>query len=303
MKAILVLLFVIAMALNSYAQSPKQKQPLPKPNEAQQNTKPDERGTDEMPLIIKVLPPPDEAEKTAANKQERQDKSNSDWWLVALTGVLAFIGVVQIIVFSIQARRLRQTVDEMRKSADAQYQAQRAFVAFITVEPVAFADLKTLDVTQYAFAPQWKNTGNTPTRDLTTHVSCRIFENELSNDWDFPDIWSKASQGFRVRGRFGISPQNTIIGEAIGLSVQDINDVIARKTWLYMWGWTAYSDIFPDTKRHITRFAVQIQIIGNSRDPKGLTFKYPFAKKYNCSDEECDAQGYPESWVARTLEV
>lgn len=126
MRAILVALFSIAVALNVYAQSPKQKQPLPKSDAAQHDTKPDERGTNEAPLIIKVLPPPDEAEKTAADKQERQDKSKSDWSLVGLTGVLAVIGVAQIIVFSIQAYRLRQTVDEMKIATKATEKAAAA---------------------------------------------------------------------------------------------------------------------------------------------------------------------------------
>ncbi len=96
------------------------------PNRAQQATKPEERGTEQAPLVIKVLPPLNEHEKSATEKQERQDKSESDWWLVKLTGVLAAIGVMQLIVFGFQARRLRQTVEEMKIATKATEKAAKA---------------------------------------------------------------------------------------------------------------------------------------------------------------------------------
>ena len=52
--------------------------------------------------------------KIAQAEQERKDKSASDWWLVKLTAILAGIGVIQVVVFSIQAYRLAQSVDEMK---------------------------------------------------------------------------------------------------------------------------------------------------------------------------------------------
>lgn len=95
-------------------------------NHTQQDTKPDERGTEQVPLIIKVLPPLNEEEKSVATKQERQDKSESDWWLVKLTGILAIIGFIQIVVFGLQAFRLRQTVDEMKIATQATEKAASA---------------------------------------------------------------------------------------------------------------------------------------------------------------------------------
>lgn len=305
MRVILLVLLSLVLAWSVYA-SPKQQQPLPHTDDAQNHAKPDERGTEKAPLVIKVLPPPNEAEKAAADQQDRQDKSKSDWSLVGLTGILAIIGVIQIVVFSLQARRLRQTVDEMKIATSASEMAtsatlkrQRAFVAFTSLEATVNKDYRTKRVTHWSFAPIWENAGDTPTRNMVVHVSIKPFDSELPEDWDFPDIWSRPDE--RSRTPVGISPHHSITGEALGASIQLIDEVIAGTKFLYVWGWAAYSDIFPNTDRHITRFAVRVVIGGNARDPNNSSLRYPFVKKYNCSDEECADQNYPASWPARPL--
>ena len=77
MRVFLLILLSLVLAWNVSAQS--SKQPLPHTNRAQEEPKPDERGTEKSPVVIKVLPPLNEDEKSAAEKQERQDKSESDW--------------------------------------------------------------------------------------------------------------------------------------------------------------------------------------------------------------------------------
>src|SRR6185436_18238940 len=81
--------------------------------------------------------------------------SSYTFWLVIATAILGGIGAYQ-------GWQIRRSVDSSEKAANAAYQAQRAFVAFITVEPIAFTDPKTRTVTHYTFSPQWKNTGSTP---------------------------------------------------------------------------------------------------------------------------------------------
>jgi hypothetical protein len=126
MRSILLTLISFVLAWNVSAQSPGQ--PLPHTNHAQQEPESDERGTEQAPLIIKVLPPLNEGEKAAAEKQERQDKSESDWWLIKLTGVLAFIGVLQLVVFALQAFRLNQSVREMKIATKATEKAADAAI-------------------------------------------------------------------------------------------------------------------------------------------------------------------------------
>ena len=76
MRPILLTLLSFVIACSVYAQS--LKQPLPDTQHTQVAPKPDERGTEKSPVIIKVLPSLNEDEKAAAEKQERHDKSESD---------------------------------------------------------------------------------------------------------------------------------------------------------------------------------------------------------------------------------
>src|ERR1035437_7045722 len=86
-------------------------------NTAQQPSATDQRGTEKMPLIVKTFPAPKTEEETARETKEREDKAALDRKLVDFNGdlviasaVLAIIGFFQLIVFGLQARRLRQTV-------------------------------------------------------------------------------------------------------------------------------------------------------------------------------------------------
>ena len=120
----LLLAITLLFAVNAAAQSPDQ--PLPKAKISNQPVEPDKRGTEQSPIVIKVIPPLVDDEKSATEKKEREEKYQSDWWLVCLTGVLAGIGILQLCVFGLQARRLRQTVEEMKIATKAAEKAANA---------------------------------------------------------------------------------------------------------------------------------------------------------------------------------
>ncbi len=54
---------------------------------------------------------------------------SSDWMLVWLTLALALVGLLQLIVFGLQARRLRQTIDTMKKLGSQQSADTQASIA------------------------------------------------------------------------------------------------------------------------------------------------------------------------------
>lgn len=49
-------------------------------------TKATERGTDEAPFVVKAIAATKSEAEAAEDKDERQQKASSDWWLVKLTG-------------------------------------------------------------------------------------------------------------------------------------------------------------------------------------------------------------------------
>lgn len=110
------------------------KKPSVPSNQDHETPKPDVRGTEQSPVVIKVLPPPNDDERLAAERQEKKDKSASDWWSVTLTAVLGCVGVLQLVVFGYQARRLRQSVNEMKISnRAAEKAAEAAYIASVPI--------------------------------------------------------------------------------------------------------------------------------------------------------------------------
>jgi hypothetical protein len=132
----LLIIFLIVTA----ASSPTPNRPLPSPakvpyppqpqaGSAQMQPGADQRGTENEPVIVKVLPTLKTKQEADQEQTDRQDVSSSNWWMVRLTGVLAFLALVQAIVFGLQARRLRQTIVKMDEIATGQTADMRDSIA------------------------------------------------------------------------------------------------------------------------------------------------------------------------------
>jgi hypothetical protein len=94
--------------------------------QTQQGAPADQRGTEQSPVIVKVLPTENSTQNSSQVPEQRNDKSTTDWWLVVFTGLLVVVGVGQGIVFAIQAYRLKQTVEEMKSATIATTVAAKA---------------------------------------------------------------------------------------------------------------------------------------------------------------------------------
>jgi hypothetical protein len=101
----------------------------------QQNRETEQRGTEDNPAIVKILPAEKSAAERAEQERDRRQKESTDQWVVRLTlalvavGVLQFLALIgQAIVFGMQARRLRQSVDLTRTVANRQEQDMAASI-------------------------------------------------------------------------------------------------------------------------------------------------------------------------------
>ena len=140
---VLVISLLLACVGAAWGQS---QQPSPSPGKgiepppsqtAQSSTNPatDRRGTEQSPLIIKVLPTPESAEKVAVDaKRENQKVANDEriarftellfWATVALSVIAGF----QLLVFGWQGIQLSRTVAVTKESADAAALSARAVI-------------------------------------------------------------------------------------------------------------------------------------------------------------------------------
>ena len=84
------------------------------------------------------------SKRSAENAKEADSKTATDWWMVWLTGILAFVAFLQLIVFGLQARRLRQTIETMEKIGTDQSKDMQGWIA--VAKESADAAKKSADV-------------------------------------------------------------------------------------------------------------------------------------------------------------
>jgi hypothetical protein len=118
---LLLTTFAILLAGQAFAQSPPSP-PIGQKDQTQsqqQKTAPDQRGTEQQPLIVQPLATKKTAEITAHEAQEAREKSDADWWTKTL-GILTIIALFgQLAVFIAQAYFLKSTLEATKVAAEA----------------------------------------------------------------------------------------------------------------------------------------------------------------------------------------
>lgn len=124
-------------------------------------------GSEQSPIVVKVIPTEKSTIEATAEANEKEEKKTIDNRLVFYTGCLAAIGLMQLIVFGLQARRLRQTVGATKEAANA---AQNSAEALISVERAYVF----VDVTLYEgkIMIEYQNHGKTPA--VINKIYCAI---------------------------------------------------------------------------------------------------------------------------------
>jgi hypothetical protein len=158
---------------------------------------------------------------------------------------LGIIGVIALIIYYSQLTEMKKATDAATKSNDLSRQAltsvQRAFVFVTTFDITRLYNPQTnlLDG-RMRIAFQWENGGNTPTKDMTTHVSTRWFVNPLSEEFDFSDFPTGDPPL-----RMFVGPKSINRSAPIVVSAHDIAAIHNHYGHLYFWGWARYYDTSP----------------------------------------------------------
>jgi hypothetical protein len=119
----LLLLLLLSLAARA---RPSESQTHQHPPGLQNQVNTSAQGTQQSPVFVRIAQSKQEA---ADAKAERERQWHSTWWSVWLTGIIAFIGLIQTIVFSIQASRLKETIRKMDQIATDQTRDIQASIA------------------------------------------------------------------------------------------------------------------------------------------------------------------------------
>ncbi len=290
MQAFLPVVMVLAIFLNSQQQKNKPQQP-------EQSATTDKRGTQESPVFVKVLPTPKTQEETEQESKDREQKTSNDRNLVYLTGVLAGVGFLQLVVFGYQAYKLRQTVESAGEQADAmerhigeaarsatameniattiQAGNQAVMRAYLTVTiGAALYQERRVGQTDLKFEarPNLVNTGNTPARKVHIRTKADILPIPLPKDFGFPLPDESMQSAETSVGAHVAAHQTYILSATVDHFVPDAEVPTIKegaKKALCAWGLITYEDIFGNN--HSTEFAQWITWL-----PDGKVFGYYF---------------------------
>jgi hypothetical protein len=262
---LIALICLFALPAQSDPKAPQQKATNP-----QQTAPTDQRGTEQLPAVVKILPAPKTREEAEADSKERAEKSETDWWLIKLTGALAIVGALQLIVFGVQARRLRQTVeaaaqqsDDMEKSIAESARAASAMEAMAKNMTESVATVKDVSARQmrayvsvvvgiaiyqekdrnlkFEARPIIINTGHTPAHDLGFQATAGVMPNPFPDDFAFPIPEQRL-------GAAMLGPQQNFVMKVIATDFVDEAEVPAIKAGdgksLCVWGLVTYTDAF-----------------------------------------------------------
>jgi hypothetical protein len=134
--------FVISDSAHSRRRTKQVRVPYPAATESQPKSPDDQRGTEQSPFVIKVIPAPTSNADVAKEERDRQEKAETDRKLAEYTGELAFftkglfiatvvlglatIGLL-VAAFS-QSRDMKESIAVAKKAAEAALMQARAAV-------------------------------------------------------------------------------------------------------------------------------------------------------------------------------
>jgi hypothetical protein len=160
------------------SESAKQNR-IPKNSREQAAT--DQRGTDKLPISVKLLNTGKNEQKAAQAARQEQTADSTNWWTIRLALAAIFISGLQLIAYSLQAARLKETITVMRENGERQL---RAYVIANAGDVKEEADSSGNHT--FEWRVQITNVGQTPAYNLGGRGCVSILPYPLPDNFDFP---------------------------------------------------------------------------------------------------------------------
>jgi hypothetical protein len=173
-------------------------------------------------------------------------------------------------------------------SKDALVSVQRAFIFATGFDAIRIGDpIDPNKVDSVEVSITWENNGTTPTRNMSTHYSYLPSPSPQPDSLFFTDL------GNTKPAPIALGPKAVGHTAPISIPASTVSEIMDHKTVFYIWGWARYNDIFPKSKRHITRFCTAITgFQGNPLNGNPSAISRPVLANCasNCYDDECKVQ-------------
>lgn len=277
MFRVAALVISILVFCDSYSQQPAPNLAISIPQKQQQSAKQKQnsvteiKNTEQSPVFVKIAPTQKTKEQIDHEAYEQNEKPALDRWVTGATVFLAAVTAALAFFTYFLWGATRRLVEDSR---NALVSTQRAFVYIKNFEVHPFENPNRLSI-----IPTWENSGETPTKNMFSHVNWQWFLAAIPDDFNFPDLAGEETN------RLLIGPKQTITASPLEIKSEWIDRVIDGNGRIYIWGWTDYDDVFKDTARHRTEFCNEVIIIRTKEHEIAARFK--LHKTHNGADDEC----------------
>lgn len=226
----------------SFGETSSPQKPISATN--QKNSTDDERGTQESPLIVKVLDPPNSDAKVSQDEADRKARSKSEWWNWVFSGGLVLVGIGEAVVFFYTALVTNKAANAAKLAAEHIPTVARAYffggLTDITID--AGRTKTTLKITV-------DNPGRTP--GVLRSVYGQFSLSPPKGDIPTYEHGARYEMPLVINSSNGLNP--TEPANRIVLPVIFNSDFTDPH---YFWGYFEYVDIF--NKLHMSRFCTII---------------------------------------------
>jgi hypothetical protein len=174
-------------------------------------------------------------------------------------------------------RKLRQSIDS----------TERQSRAYVFLNSISFGDEFAFDAQTLNYIKpvvKWMNSGATPAKNVVTCCNCDYPQEQLPNDFDFPDG--------PVTENFEIGPHASFLSQSLNVSVGNLQRVATHQYNFFIWGWIDYNDVFSNERRR-TEFNRQVLVSRGASDQTKYFFSPIASGPFNGSDETCYRKPQP----------
>jgi hypothetical protein len=226
-------------------------------------------------------------------ERENTKKVRREWSAIGVSAATLFAVIAYALInYHMLCQMKRATgvsKDAANTAREALVDVQRAFVFPGNVRPQTFGDAIN-GITSLSLRFSWENSGTTPAKDATNHISYQLMANELPDDFSFPDRWPQ--KGKHINTTTMIAPRGGIDALVGPISINDFKAMKSLGAHMYFWGWVRYHDVF-EKSEHLTEICFELTDFNGdvfSIKPVMLEPVLTSCNIHNCYDEECKGE-------------
>lgn len=172
-----------------------------------------------------------------------QDSANWAFWSL-FVGAISSIGVLAALWLAFRANRISQNTAN---------QQLRAYITFAAFELIPQAGLS------HKVQASWRNTGQTPAKEVVSYIRWDEFPKGLPDDFTFEP------GGTKINGAAcNVGPnQESFCHDSITIDPEKLASVADGKTQIFIWGRAMYKDIFNATHRSEYASELKVERVGD----------------------------------------